>query len=303
MPFVTVHSAALAAAASKLAGIGSAVTAQNAAAAAPTTAVVPAAADQVSVLQAALFSAYGQLYQQISAQATAIHEMLVHTLGVSAASYETTEAANSAAAGSGLSGLGGILGGLTGSGSPSSAISAAWSAFTGFLGNTGPLGPSGAMTSVVMSEMGNFASAYSDVIALGGGGLLTALAGESEEIGGVAGATGLDGTLLAGAVGPAASAGSGGPGAMPVLAGVGQASAIGGLSVPPSWAAEAVPAPSPAPATLVGAGWTTAAPHAAPVATMPTSMPSVPSAGRGGLGFGTPRYGVKPTVMPKPAVV
>jgi hypothetical protein len=29
-------------------------------------------------------------------------------------------------------------------------------------------------------------------------------------------------------------------------------------------------------------------------------MPSVASAGRAGVGFGTPRYGVKPIVMPKP---
>jgi hypothetical protein len=34
-------------------------------------------------------------------------------------------------------------------------------------------------------------------------------------------------------------------------------------------------------------------------------MPSVASAGRGSGfgGFGAPRYGVKPTVMPKPTVV
>ncbi len=43
--------------------------AQNAAAAAPTTAVAPAAADEVSALQAALFSAYGNLYQSVRAQA------------------------------------------------------------------------------------------------------------------------------------------------------------------------------------------------------------------------------------------
>jgi hypothetical protein len=55
--------------------------------------------------------------------------------------------------------------------------------------------------------------------------------------------------------------------------------------------------------TLAGAGWTAAAPHTAPVTTMPAGMPSVASAGRGGYGFGAPRYGVKPTVMPKPAVV
>jgi hypothetical protein len=36
---------------------------------------------------------------------------------------------------------------------------------------------------------------------------------------------------------------------------------------------------------------------------MPAGMPSMASAGRAGHAFGAPRYGVKPTVMPKPAVV
>jgi hypothetical protein len=53
---------------------------------------------------------------------------------------------------------------------------------------------------------------------------------------------------------------------------------------------------------LTGAGWTSAAPQTPPATTMPAGVPSVASAGRGGLGFGAPRYGVKPTVMPKPTV-
>ncbi|EUA50581.1 polymorphic PE/PPE family protein [Mycobacterium xenopi 3993] len=39
----------------------------------------------------------------------------------------------------------------------------------------------------------------------------------------------------------------------------------------------------------------------APAATVPAGMPSVASAGKT-AGFGAPRYGVKPTVMPRPAV-
>ena len=74
--------------------IGSAMAAQNAAAAAPTTGVVPAAADEVSALTAAQFVAHAQMYQAVSAQATAIHEMFVNTLGTSAGSYAATEAAN-----------------------------------------------------------------------------------------------------------------------------------------------------------------------------------------------------------------
>ena len=99
MSFVTTQPEQLAAAAADLAGIGSQMNAQNAAAAAPTTGVVPAAADEVSALTAAQFAAQAQLYQAMSAQAAAIHEMFVTTLGTSAGSYAATEAANAAAVG------------------------------------------------------------------------------------------------------------------------------------------------------------------------------------------------------------
>ena len=98
MSFVTTQPEVLTAAAGNLQGIGSAMTAGSAAAAAPTTGIVPAAADEVSALTAAQFAAHAELYQQISAQAAAIHEMFVNTLGVSASSYAATECANAAAA-------------------------------------------------------------------------------------------------------------------------------------------------------------------------------------------------------------
>lgn len=96
---VTVDPQVLAAAAGNLQGIGSAMSAENAAAAAPTTGVVPAAADEVSALTALQFAAQAQMYQVVSAQAAAIHEMFANTLGVSADSYALTEAANAVAAG------------------------------------------------------------------------------------------------------------------------------------------------------------------------------------------------------------
>jgi PE family len=99
MSFVSTQPEALAAAAGSLQGIGSAMSAQNAAVAAPTTRVVPAAADEVSALTAAQFAAHAQMYQAVSAQAAAIHEMFVNTLGTSAGSYAATEAANAIAAG------------------------------------------------------------------------------------------------------------------------------------------------------------------------------------------------------------
>ncbi|MCV7102540.1 PE family protein [Mycobacterium palustre] len=97
MSFVTTLPAMLASAAGELQSIGAAVAAGNAAAAAPTTGVVPAAADEVSALTAAQFAAHGVMYQELSAQATAIHELFVSTLAASAGSYAATEAANAAA--------------------------------------------------------------------------------------------------------------------------------------------------------------------------------------------------------------
>jgi len=274
MSFVTTQPEALIAAAGNLAGIGSTIAAQNAAAAPPTTGVVPAAADAVSALQATQFAAYGTLYQHISAQAAAIHEMFVNTLGASANSYGATEAANSAVAGSSGSGLG-LISLLTGQG--------AYELVPGAASNSGIVG---------IMQMSNFGSAASDLLQLGSSGFLAP---------GVLTGAGIPETWLpatAAAV-PAASAGVGGA---PVLAGVGQAAAVGGLSVPPSWAAAGVPAASSAPATLAGAGWTTAAPHTTAMSTVPAGMPSVATAGKAG-GFGAPRYGVKPTVMPRPTVV
>lgn len=99
MSFVTTQPEVLAAVAASLDGIGASMIAQNAAAAAPTTAVAPAAADEVSVLTALQFVAHAGMYQMVSAQAVAIHQMFVNALATSADSYAATEAANAAAAG------------------------------------------------------------------------------------------------------------------------------------------------------------------------------------------------------------
>jgi hypothetical protein len=97
MSFVTALPAMLEFTAGELQSIGAVVVAGNTAAAAPTTGVIPAAADEVSALTAAHFAAHGVLYQELSAQATAIHELFVTTLGASAGSYAAAEAANAAA--------------------------------------------------------------------------------------------------------------------------------------------------------------------------------------------------------------
>lgn len=99
MSFVTAQPELLAAAASHLQAIGSAMNAQNSAAAAPTTGVVPSAADEVSALTATQFAAHAAMYQTVSAQAAAVHDLFVRILGTSAGSYVTTESANTIATG------------------------------------------------------------------------------------------------------------------------------------------------------------------------------------------------------------
>jgi hypothetical protein len=99
MSFVTTQPEALTAAAGNLQGIGSGLTAENTAAAAPTTGVVPAAADEVSALTAGQFAVHAQMYQAVSAQAEVIRQLFVSMLGTSAGSYAATEAANVIAAG------------------------------------------------------------------------------------------------------------------------------------------------------------------------------------------------------------
>jgi hypothetical protein len=84
----------LAAAAADVAGIGSSLSAAHAVAAAPTTAVIAAAEDEVSAAIASLFSGHGQQFQALSAQAAAFHTQFVHALSGAAGSYGLTEAAN-----------------------------------------------------------------------------------------------------------------------------------------------------------------------------------------------------------------
>ncbi len=92
MSFVSVAPEIVVAAATDLAGIGSAISAANAAAAAPTTAVLAAGADEVSAAIAALFSGHAQAYQALSAQAAAFHQQFVQTLAGGAGAYAAAEA-------------------------------------------------------------------------------------------------------------------------------------------------------------------------------------------------------------------
>lgn len=89
----------LAAAAGKLRTINESLKAGNAAAAAPTVGLTPAAGDLVSALTAVQFAAHAQLYQTVSAHAAAVQDFMATVLGASSGSYAATEAANAAAVG------------------------------------------------------------------------------------------------------------------------------------------------------------------------------------------------------------
>jgi len=77
----------MAAAAADLTSVGSTISTANSAAAAPTTGLLAAGADEVSAAIAALFGAHGQAYQALSAHAAAFHHELVQTLTAGAGSY------------------------------------------------------------------------------------------------------------------------------------------------------------------------------------------------------------------------
>jgi len=116
--------------------------------------------------------------------------------------------------------------------------------------------------------------------------------------GGLGSASGM--TLASTATGGLESAGRAVGGASsPVSAGMGRATLVGSLSTPPGWTAAV---PSGAATAATGSGWTVA-PESRSMTAMPP--PLVPGGnGRGGnYGFGTPRYGSKITVMPRPVVV
>src|ERR1700739_1036975 len=62
--------------------------------AAPTTGVVPAAADEVSAAISVLFGNFGQQFQTLSAQAQAFHAQFVSLMNAGAGAYVNTEIAN-----------------------------------------------------------------------------------------------------------------------------------------------------------------------------------------------------------------
>ncbi|OBA57504.1 PE family protein [Mycobacterium sp. 1100029.7] len=315
MSFLTTVTEELLAAQQVLGGVNTNLAAQNAGAASATTVVAPAAADPVSIQQATLFSAYGTTYQTLAAEAQTQLETYVANLGTSSNSYSDTEASNAASA---------VLSDATNTPQTFAANAAAAAAAPGpgssaldilqyLLGGTGNytnpsmlggiFGLSSNGANILNIGGGNYASAASALLGMAGGGLLPA---GSDTIGDAAAAAGA--ADLASSTTPVAAggAGMGGMGAgMPVVAGIGQGTMVGNLAVPPSWAGgQVTPVVGSTVAPLQTVGWTGAAPQASTGGMVP-GMPGMvaPGAGRASTGFGAPRYGVKPIVMPKPTAV
>jgi PE family len=94
MSFVIAAPEMVASAASDLAGVGSMIDQAHATAAASTTAVLPAAADEVSAAIAALFSSHAQGFQALGAQAATFHAQFVQLMNAGAGAYAGAEAAN-----------------------------------------------------------------------------------------------------------------------------------------------------------------------------------------------------------------
>ncbi|WP_415823710.1 PE family protein, partial [Mycobacterium basiliense] len=94
MSFVSVSPELVAAAASELAHLGSAIGAANAAAAGSTTVMMAAGADEVSAAIAALFGEHARAYQALAAQISGFHTQFLDALASGAGMYVTAEVAN-----------------------------------------------------------------------------------------------------------------------------------------------------------------------------------------------------------------
>jgi PPE-repeat protein len=160
-----------------------------------------------------------------------------------------------------------------------SALVNAYSPYAGFFYNTEGL-------PYFSVGMGNSGIQMAKTLGLIGGSAPAAAGGAAKAATGGLGALG---GLLGGGAGGGAAAGA------PVSAGLGNAGAVGGLTVPPSWVGGAPLAKpmSPLPISSVSA-----APETGGAGNLLGGMP-LAGVGHGAAGAG-PRYGFKPTVMARP---
>jgi PE family len=94
MSFVIAATDLVQGAAQDLAGIGSSLAEATAAVAGPTTGVVAAGQDGVSLAVASMFGGFGQEFQAVSSQVQAFHDQFVGAMDAGGAAYAGTEVAN-----------------------------------------------------------------------------------------------------------------------------------------------------------------------------------------------------------------
>jgi PE family len=158
MSFVNASPEYVAAAASDLANIGSAISSANSAALGPTSSVPAAGADVVSASIAALFDGHAQAYQALSAQAALFHQQFVQLMSGGATQYAGAEAANASPLQTAQQG---VLSGapsqaltsgssLIGSAAPAGSVAAGVPAATaGLAGGSAPAASAGHLAPVV----------------------------------------------------------------------------------------------------------------------------------------------------------
>lgn len=98
MSWVTGEPEMISTASGNMAGVNAMMATQNAAAAVPTTGVLPPAADLVSNVVAAQFAIQAQHYQQLATLAQELHNQMVATLQGNASAYTNAEIANAVTA-------------------------------------------------------------------------------------------------------------------------------------------------------------------------------------------------------------
>ncbi|OBI97139.1 hypothetical protein A5660_07120 [Mycobacterium alsense] len=151
MSYVVTAPEQVQAAARQLAGIRSLLAESAAGAAGPTTAIVPAAADQVSAAISAMFGTFGEEFQSLSAQAQAFHAEFVAAMNAGAGAYLGAEAANAEAL------LGSALAAPGAGAAAAQSVSAAGllDGLTGVTG-VGGLGPLGGVVNSLLPGLVNF---------------------------------------------------------------------------------------------------------------------------------------------------
>lgn len=96
MSYVLTQPPAMTAAATELAGIGTAISEAAASVAGPTTTIATAAADEVSAAIAQLFATFGQEYQAVNAQLGSLYSQFTQKLAAAANAYFGDEAISAA---------------------------------------------------------------------------------------------------------------------------------------------------------------------------------------------------------------